>query len=242
MVVTCERMMPSGKIAKRCFDTFTSLVGLVLTTPILIIIAILIKMTSKGPVFYRGVRIGEHGKSFRIYKFRTMVVNAETKGPKNVPDTDYRITKVGRYLRRTKLDELPQLINVLIGEMSFVGPRPDIPEYAALYSDEEAKLILSLRPGITDWASIINYDQYIDFTAATDPDKEFLELIRPLKVKLQLLYAGSNSFWLDIWIIILTLGQIIGIKGTLPKKVQSLVQEYTDRPRQKNESLFEAND
>src|SRR3972149_9022096 len=138
---------------KRLFDIVFSLLGLMLTTPILLILAILIKREDGVPVFYRGVRVGLHGNPFRIFKFRTMVVNAEKIGGSSTADDDPRITRIGKFLRKYKLDELPQLINVFKGEMSLVGPRPEVQQEVSLYSEEE-RALLSVRPGITDYASI----------------------------------------------------------------------------------------
>lgn len=143
---------------KRLFDIVFSLLGLIILSPFILVLAILIKEEDGGSVFYRGVRVGRHGKPFRIFKFRTMVVNAENIGGPSTPDDDPRITGIGRFLRKYKLDELPQLINVLKGEMSLVGPRPEVPHYVNMLTKEE-RAILSVRPGITDWASICNSDE-----------------------------------------------------------------------------------
>ena len=167
-----------------------------------------IKREDHGPVFYRGERVGLHGKPFRIFKFRTMVVDAEKLGASSTSDDDVRITKIGRFLRRYKLDELPQLINVLIGDMSLVGPRPEVKKFTDLYTDEE-KMILTIRPGITDWASIWNPDEGAILAGSTDPDRDYLEKIRPEKIRLQLKYVRERSFWTDLRIIILTLKTIL---------------------------------
>ncbi len=157
-----------------------------------------------GPIFYRGERTGLHGKPFRIFKFRTMVVDAEKLGASSTSDDDARITRIGKFLRRYKLDELPQLINVLTGDMSLVGPRPEVKKFTDLYTDEE-KSILSVKPGITDWASIWNPDEGAMLAGSTDPDRDYLEKIRPQKIRLQLKYVRERSFWTDIRIILLTL-------------------------------------
>lgn len=161
-----------------------------------------------GPVFYRGERTGLYGKPFRIYKFRTMVVDAEKVGGASTADDDARITSVGKFLRKYKLDETPQLINVLKGEMSIVGPRPEVKRYTDMFSDEE-KAILTVRPGITDWASIWNADEGAVLAGAADPDLAYLELIRPMKLKLQLKYVRERSFWVDLKIIFLTLLAVV---------------------------------
>ena len=151
---------------------------------------------------------GLHGKPFRIFKFRTMIMNAEKMGASSTSDDDSRITRTGRLLRKYKLDELPQLINVLMGDMSLVGPRPEIKKFTDLYNDEE-KVILSIRPGITDWASLWNPDEGALLKGSLDLDKDYMEKIRPEKIRLQLKYVRERSFWTDIKIIFLTLKTII---------------------------------
>ncbi len=193
---------------KRLFDFISSLFGLLILIPILGFVSFRIISEDGRPVFYRGERIGLHGKPFRIFKFRTMVVGAERLGVSSTPDDDQRITSVGKFLRRYKLDELPQLINVLIGDMSLVGPRPEVKKFTDMYTDEE-KAIMGLRPGITDWASLWNPDEGALLKGSTDPDKDYLEKIRPEKIRLQLKYACEQSFWTDIKIIFLTLKTII---------------------------------
>ena len=193
---------------KRLFDILFSAFGLIVMSPPLIFSAIAIKLDSEGPVFYRGKRIGRYGKPFRIYKFRTMVVNAEKLGGPSTADDDPRITKIGHLLRKLKLDEVPQLINVLIGEMSFVGPRPEVQHYVDMFTEEE-KAILDVRPGITDWASLWNPDEGAILKGSQDPEKAYMEKIRPEKLKLQLKYVKKNSFWIDLKIILLTLKTIM---------------------------------
>jgi lipopolysaccharide/colanic/teichoic acid biosynthesis glycosyltransferase len=193
---------------KRAFDFFSSLIGLILVSPILLTIAILIKREDGGPVFYRGVRVGRYGKPFRIFKFRTMVLNAEKLGGPSTADDDPRITKVGKFVRKFKLDELPQLLNVLKGEMSFVGPRPEVQMYVDMFTEEE-KAILSVRPGITDWASIWNPDEGAILAGNPDPEKTYMETIRPEKIRLQLKYVRERSFWNDLKIIAQTIIAII---------------------------------
>ena len=189
---------------KRTFDFLSSLIGLILISPILVTISILIKKEDRGPVFYRGARVGRFGKLFRIFKFRTMVVNAEKMGGPSTADDDPRITKMGRFIRKFKLDELPQLINVLKGEMSIVGPRPEVQMYVDMFSDEE-KAILTVRPGITDWASIWNPDEGAILAGSPDPEKTYMEKIRPEKIRLQLKYVRERSFWNDLKIIAQTI-------------------------------------
>ena len=196
-----------GNMLKHLFDIVFSLIGLLVFSPLMATIVILIKKDG-GPAFYRGVRIGRYGKPFRIYKFRTMVVNAEKLGGPSTADDDPRITKIGKFLRKYKLDELPQLINVLKGEMSFVGPRPEVQHYVDMFTEEE-KAILSVRPGITDWASLWNPDEGAILKGSKDPEKAYMEKIRPEKLKLQLKYVREGSFRIDLKIILLTLKTIM---------------------------------
>ena len=193
---------------KRFFDIAAATLGLVFLSPFLLWIAWLIRREDGGPLFYRGVRVGLYGKPFRIFKFRTMVVDAETLGASSTSDDDLRITWIGKFLRKYKLDELPQLINVLIGNMSIVGPRPEIWRYTDMYTQEE-KAILTVRPGITDWASIWNADEGAALAGMADPEKAYEEIIRPTKLKLQLKYVYEQSFLTDLKIILLTLLAII---------------------------------
>jgi lipopolysaccharide/colanic/teichoic acid biosynthesis glycosyltransferase len=193
---------------KRIFDIIFSLLGLFVLSPILLGLTFLIKKEDGGPVFYRGVRVGKDSKLFKIFKFRTMVVNAEKIGGSSTADDDPRITKIGKIFRKYKLDEIPQLINVLKGEMSFVGPRPEVQYYVDMFSEEE-RAILTVRPGITDWASIWNPDEGAILAGSPDPEKTYMEKIRPEKIRLQLKYARERSFWVDIKIIFVTLWTIV---------------------------------
>ena len=193
---------------KRAFDIFWAAIGLVLLSPLLGWIAWRIRREDGGPVFYRGARVGLHGQPFRIFKFRTMVVNADQIGGSSTPDDDPRITRIGRKLRKYKLDELPQLFNVFLGEMSLVGPRPEVKHYTDMFSPRE-QAILSVRPGITDWASIWNPDEGSILAGAQDPDQAYLELIRPTKLKLQLRYAQKPALVTYLTIILLTLWAIV---------------------------------
>jgi lipopolysaccharide/colanic/teichoic acid biosynthesis glycosyltransferase len=195
-------------MSKRLFDLSVSGMGLIVLSPLFLIVALLIKIADGGPVFYRGWRVGRFGQPFRIFKFRSMVAGAEKMGGPSTPDDDPRITFVGRILRKYKLDELPQLLNVVLGQMSLVGPRPEVKYYTDLYTAEE-KAILNLRPGITDWASIWNSAEGALLAGADDPEKAYLELIRPTKLKLQLQYAREVSWTTDLKIIFLTLREIL---------------------------------
>ena len=185
---------------KRLFDLFFSLIGVIILSPLLLVLAILIKISSPGPVFYRGIRAGKNGKNFKIFKFRTMVVNAEKmSGPSTALD-DPRLTRIGKFLRKWKLDELPQLFNVIKGDMSLVGPRPEVLEYANLYQGEE-KIVYRVKPGITDFASLWDIHEEEVLKGSPDPEKTYLEKIRPEKVRLQMKYVKEMSFWTDIKII-----------------------------------------
>jgi len=189
---------------KRVFDFIISLIVLIIFGPLFLILGILIKKDSEGPVFYRQVRIGKDGKPFRIFKFRTMVNNADKSGVTSTKEDDVRITKMGRFIRKYNFDELAQFINVLKGEMSIVGPRPEIPYYVNMFTEEE-KIILSVKPGITDWACIWNPDESKLLAGSNDPDRDYLEKIRPEKIRLQLKYVKEYSFWVDFKIMLLTL-------------------------------------
>lgn len=193
---------------KRLFDITFSLFGLIVFSPALLLIAFLIKKADDGPVFYKGLRVGRYGKSFRIYKFRTMVVNAEKIGGSSTADDDPRITKIGKSLRKYKFDELPQLINVLKGEMSFVGPRPQVSWAVGLYSEKE-KLLLSVRPGITDYASIKFKNEAEILKGSDDPDGDYLEKIAPEKIRLGLEYVKKSSLWTDLKVIFATIEALL---------------------------------
>ncbi len=210
---------------KRLFDFVCSLFGLILLSPVFLILAILICLDSKGGVFFRGKRVGLNGEEFKIFKFRSMIPDCEGKGKWNVGDKDDRITRMGHILRKTKLDELPQLINVLKGDMSFVGPRPELKYYTDMYTEEE-KAILDLKPGITDWASMTNFEQFKGFTEAKDPDEFYLREVRPLKLKLQLYYRYNNGFFSDIKCILWTVYKVITRSQKLPDDIQKIVDEY----------------
>lgn len=192
------------QLAKRSLDLILSFIGLLALAPMLLIIAILIKLNSPGPIFYRGIRVGQFGASFRIFKFRTMVEHAEALGGSSTAEDDLRITSLGRILRRHKLDELPQLINVMLGDMSLVGPRPQVAWAVALYSERE-KQILQIRPGITDYASLRFPNEGEILRASSDPDRDYLEKIHPEKMLLSLEYVKHQSLWLDCKILAKTL-------------------------------------
>lgn len=219
---------------KRLFDIVFSFIGLVCLSPILLIISLVIVLDSKGGVFFRGVRVGQHGKDFRIFKFRSMKPDCEGKGKWNVGDDDDRITKVGHFLRKSKVDELPQLINVLIGDMSFVGPRPELRYYVDMYTEREMP-ILDQKPGITDWASMANIAQFKGFTDAADSDEYYLKVVRPLKLELQLYYRYHHSFFGDIKCILWTVYKVLTKSSKLPKDVQAIVDDYKNNKIDNNE-------
>lgn len=193
---------------KRIFDFVFSGIGLIILSPVFLVVALLIKSSSPGPVFYLGERVGRNGKHFKMYKFRTMVDIAERLGGPSTPADDPRLTKIGKFLKRFQLDEFAQLINVFRGEMSLVGPRPEFPPYVDLMTDEEKRVILSVQPGMTDFASLWNFHEGELLRGSTDPEKTYLEKIRPEKIRLQMKYIKERSFWLDLKIIILTIIKI----------------------------------
>ena len=194
---------------KRLFDLFSVIIGLVLLSPVFLLIALVIKWDSKGSIFFKQVRVGQYGVWFQVLKFRTMVMDAEAKGAKVTTDGDLRITRVGHFLRDYKLDELPQLINVFKGEMSLVGPRPEVPEYVEFYSNETKEIVLSVRPGITDRASIEFRDENKILANSTDPVKDYKEKVLPIKLEYYKAYVEERSFWLDFGLIMGTFSAII---------------------------------
>ena len=192
---------------KRIFDITLSLFGLIILLPFMLIIAILIKIDSKGSVFFKQIRVTKNGKEFKIFKYRTMRVGSDKYSQITV-GKDGRITKIGSFLRKYKLDEIPQLINVLIGDMSLVGPRPEVPKYVALYTDEQ-KEILKVRAGITDYASIEFSDENDLLASEEEPEKAYIEKIMPKKIELNKKYLSEISILTDIKIILLTIKKIL---------------------------------
>ncbi len=189
---------------KRIFDLALATLGLLVISPLLGVLALWVKLDSPGPVFYRGVRAGLMGRPFRIFKLRTMVENAESLGGSETPTDDPRITRPGHLLRRYKLDELPQLINVVLGDMSLVGPRPEVMEEVLRYTEQE-KLVLTVRPGITDWASLKFHHEGEILKGNADLHQAYHQKIRPEKLRLQAQYVRNNSLVTDIKIIARTL-------------------------------------
>ncbi|MBJ6749702.1 sugar transferase [Geomonas anaerohicana] len=195
---------------KRLFDLFFAGMGLILLAPLWLLVAFWIKYDSPGPVFFRQERVGRFGTPFRIFKFRTMCLDAEAKGRQLTVGDDPRITRSGAFLRKYKLDELPQLLNVVKGEMSLVGPRPEVPRYISLYPDELREIVLSVRPGITDYASIEYKDENTILGQAEDPDRAYVEEILPVKIGYYVRYIMERSFWVDLKLILATLVAIAG--------------------------------
>ena len=202
---------------KRVFDIIASFCGIIILFPLIIIVSILIKITSKGPVLFKQVRVTKNGKLFKIYKFRTMKENSE--GNKQITvGKDNRITGIGHILRKTKLDELPQLFNVLKGEMSLVGPRPEVPKYVELYTDEQIE-ILKVPAGITDYASIYFSNESELLGEAENPEEFYIKKIIPYKIELNKKYINEIGIMTDIKIIILTILKILGFVKLEPKEL-----------------------
>jgi len=192
---------------KRLFDLIASFLGLILLSPLLIVLSLLVLFMSGRPMFYLQERIGKDGRPFRIVKFRTMIRRADRQGPAFTRGGDRRITPIGRFLRRYKLDELPQLFNVLKGDMSIVGPRPEVAEYVNLYTEEQRR-VLSVKPGLTDTASIVYRDEESVLARYEDARKAYIEKIMPAKLKLNLKYIDRADFRTDLWLIIETLKKV----------------------------------
>ena len=195
-------------IAKRAMDIAISTAALCVLWPVFLLIALAIVIDDPGPVFYRQVRVGRGGRPFRIFKFRTMVVDADKKGLSITVGRDSRITRVGAFLRKTKLDELAQLLNVLCGQMSFVGPRPEVPRYVELYTPYQRQVLL-VRPGITDYASIAYRNENDLLAGADDPERMYIETIMPDKIELNMKYLREISPLADVRLILKTIIAVI---------------------------------
>jgi lipopolysaccharide/colanic/teichoic acid biosynthesis glycosyltransferase len=189
------------RTAKRTLDLVAAGLGLVLASPLFLALAVWIKLDSKGPVFYRGLRVGRRGRTFRIFKFRSMVVDADRIGGPTTSDDDPRVTRPGAFIRKYKVDELGQLLNVLAGHMSLVGPRPDVPSEVSKLSPDQRALILSVRPGMTDRASIAFHNEGEIVKGHADAHAAYETLIRPRKIELQEAYVREASFWTDARIL-----------------------------------------
>lgn len=193
----------------RFFDILFSTLGLIVLSPLFFILAIWIKLDSNGPVFYKQIRVGKDNMDFNLFKFRSMVTNADKKGLITVGGRDPRVTKSGFFIRKHKLDELPQLINVFKGEMSLVGPRPEVRKYVDMYNEVQRK-VLSVKPGITDYASIEYIDENILLGKADDPEKVYIEQIMPEKILYNMKFINNRSLKEYFKIIFLTIGKIMG--------------------------------
>ncbi len=194
---------------KRLFDILVSFCGLLLLLPFFLLLALAISLDSKGGVFYRQVRVGKNKRDFRMFKFRSMYSNSDKKGLLTVGGRDSRITRCGYYLRKYKLDELPQLMNVLLGHMSLVGPRPEVRRYVDLYTPEQEK-VLVVKPGITDYASLEYFGENDLLGKSDKPEETYITEIMPAKLKLNLRYIEEQSLLTDMKIILKTLGRIVG--------------------------------
>lgn len=193
---------------KRLTDILLVLLGFIVALPIMAIVALAIKINSPGPVLYVSKRIGRKGKPFKIYKFRTMVINADKIGGPSTAADDPRLTKIGLLLKKYQLDELPQLFNVIKGDMSLVGPRPEVEFYVNMMTESEKNVILSVRPGLTDFASLWNFHEAEILKGSSDPEKTYMEKIRPEKLRLQQKYVKEQSFLTDMKIIFKTVVKI----------------------------------
>lgn len=193
---------------KRLFDIVASGLGLLCLSPLFLILAVWIKCDTPGPVFYRQTRVGRYNRDFRLYKFRSMRIGADRQGLITVGGHDTRITRSGYFIRKYKLDEFPQLINVFIGDMSLVGPRPEVRKYVDLYTQEQMH-VLDVRPGITDPASIRYRNENELLAQAADPDRYYIETIMPDKLRINLEYVANHSFWSDIVFIFKTFWEIV---------------------------------
>lgn len=194
---------------KRLFDLLASSIGLLVLSPLFLVITLAIKFESSGSVFFRQERVGRFGKTFRIHKFRTMVTDAEWHGLQITAGADARVTRVGALLRKTKLDELAQLLDVFSGTMSLVGPRPEVPRYVAYYPVEARELIQSVKPGITDWASIKFKDENEILGKSKDPHSTYINEVLPIKIDFYTEYVRRRSFFGDLQIIFATLAALI---------------------------------
>lgn len=194
-------------MTKRIFDVVSSIIGLVTLTPLFLILSLIIKLDSNGPVFFRQYRVGKNGRQFKILKFRTMVINSESLGLRITKDADNRITKIGKLLRKYKLDELPQMINIFKGDMSFVGPRPELPEYVKEYNCKQLR-VLDVRPGLTDYASIKFRNEGDILGKADNIEDIYIRILLPEKIRLNLEYIENRSLFIDLNLILSTLHHV----------------------------------
>jgi lipopolysaccharide/colanic/teichoic acid biosynthesis glycosyltransferase len=206
-------------MGKRLFDLLGAAVALLLLAPLMLGVALAVKLDSRGPVLFRQERVGRYGRPFRIHKFRTMVVDAEQRGPLVTVGADPRVTRIGAALRRRRLDELPQLIDVLKGDMSLVGPRPEVPRFVSTYPPDLRERVLSVRPGVTDPASLEFIDEAELLARADNPEREYIEVILPRKVRLAADYAAQATLGTDLHVIGRTLRALV-----LPRRSRRGVQ------------------
>lgn len=199
-------------MAKRLFDLLVATAALALLWPLLLAVALWIKLDSPGPVFFRQERVGRHGRLFRIHKFRTMVADAPARGAPLTVGADPRITRAGRWLRGARLDELPQLLDVLAGTMSLVGPRPEVPRYVAHYPPALRERVLSVPPGITDPSSLAFIDEAELLARADDPEREYIEVVLPRKLAAAADYAQHASVWTDLKVLLRTVAVLLGAR------------------------------
>lgn len=218
-------------MGKRVFDLFFASLGLLFLSPIFLIVGLLIRKDG-GPALFRQERVGQHGKVFRIYKFRSMVPDAERLGAQITYERDSRITRMGRFLRKSKIDEFPQLLNVFLGQISLVGPRPEVPQYVDKWSAQDRDLILSIKPGITDYASLCYSNEQEVLASTQDPEKAYIEKIMPHKLELYRRYAKERNLWLDLRIILATLAKIAGleISALLPELKEECFKSKCQNP------------
>lgn len=207
--MTADAKIAADLAAKRVLDILAASLGLIWLMPLLIVLALAVALDSPGPVLFRQVRVGQRGKLFNLFKFRTMQIGGE-KGPLITVQGDARTTRVGIFLRRSKLDELPQLFNVLRGEMSLVGPRPEVPSFVNLYSDRDRQIVLSARPGLTDFASLRFFDEGVVLAAQSDPERFYRERLMPQKLRLCRFYVRRRTLMLDLFILTETSCALIG--------------------------------
>ncbi len=212
-------------LLKRTIDFIVAAIGLALLSPLFIAIALAIKVFSPGPVFFRGKRAGLRGELFGVLKFRSMIVDAESRGGSATAEDDPRVTRFGTVLRKYKMDELPQLVNVLRGEMSLVGPRPEVEKYVRMYTGAEAD-ILTVRPGMTDWASLWNFDEGAVLAGSPHPEADYERLIRPTKLHLQLLYVRNRSTVLDLKILFHTAAKLLLRHRWIPAEIKEYSSLY----------------
>lgn len=196
-------------MVKRGFDILMALIGLILLSPFFLLIALSIAVDSRGGVFYKQERIGKNRKPFKLLKFRSMGVGADKKGLLTVGFNDNRVTRVGRFIRRYKLDELPQLLNILWGDMSFVGPRPEVRKYVDQYSEEQLK-VLQVRPGLTDYASLEYFNENELLSKSPNPEETYVKEVMPAKLNLNFKYIENQGFFTDLNLIFRTIGRVMG--------------------------------